>query len=130
MTEQELLVVQRDQNKLKSLYMELANYENFNPNKGMTISVVSKKENNNDLEDWYIEEKKRIEGEIAFYKKKIQLDRKMVEEFIASIPYPEAEIIRYRIINNLSWEEIGIAIHMDRRTASRKFYSYIARHSQ
>lgn len=130
MTEQELLVIQRDQNRLKSLYMELANHENFNPYKRIAMLDMPKGEKRKDLEEWYIEEKERIEGEIEFYNKKIQLDRKMVEDFIVSAPYPEAEIIRYRIINNLSWEEIGAAIYMDRRTASRKFYSYIARCSE
>ncbi len=129
MTEQELLIVQREQNKLKSLYMELANHETFNPYKGTAMpSDMSKGENA--LEEWYIEEKERIEREIEFYKKKIQFDRKMVEDFIASAPYPESEIIRYRVINNLSWDEIGAAIYMDRRTASRKFYNYIASYSK
>ena len=50
---------------------------------------------------------------------------KNAEDFIAFAPYLEAEIIRYRLINNLSWNEIGEVLFMDRRTASRKFYSYI-----
>ena len=105
--------------------MELANHETFNSYKGTAMpSDMSKGENA--LEEWYIEEKERIEREIEFYKKKIQFDRKIVENFIASAPYPESEIIRYRIINNLTWDEIGVAVYMDRRTASRKFYSYIA----
>ena len=127
MTEQELLVVQRDNNKLKSLYLELANHENFNPYKRSITSDIQKGKL---FEEWYVEEKKRIEREIEFYQKKIQVDRKIVEEFISSAPYPESEIIRYRIINNISWYEIGAATHMDRRTASRKFYSYIARCSE
>ena len=127
MTEQELLAVQRDNNKLKSLYLELANHENFNPYKRVIVSDILKGEKGKLFEEWYVEEKKRIEKEIEFYQKKIQVDRKIVEEFIESAPYPESEIIRYRIINNISWYEIGAMTYMDRRTASRKFYSYIAK---
>ena len=130
MTEQELLAVQRDNNKLKSLYLELANHENFNPYKRTIISDIPKGEKGKLFEEWYAEEKKRIEKEIEFYQKKIQVDKKIVEEFIESAPYPESEIIRYRVINNISWYEIGAATHMDRRTASRKFYSYITRCSE
>ena len=121
MTEQELLVVQRDNDKLKSLYLELANHEQFNP-RNRTAMADGLKDN---LEKWYMEEKERLEKEIDFYEKKIQFDRKLIEDFITSAPYPEAEIIRYRVINNLSWQEIGMATFMDRRTASRKFYNYI-----
>ncbi len=127
MTEQELLAVQRDNNKLKSLYLELANHENFNLCKRK--NDISRTENERNIEEWYIKEKERIEGEIEFYHKKIQFDRKVLEEFITFAPYPEAEIIRYRLINNLSWNEIGEVLFMDRRTASRKFYNYIKGHT-
>ena len=123
MTEQELLAVQRDNNKLKSLYLKPANHENFNRCKRK--NDISRTENERNIEEWYIKEKERIEAEIEFYHKKIQLDRKVLEDFIAFAPYLEAEIIRYRLINNLSWNEIGEVLFMDRRTASRKFYSYI-----
>ena len=130
MTEQELFVIQRDNNKLKSLYLELLNHENFNPYKKAMISDMQKGEKGKLFEEWYAEEKKRIEEEIVFYQKKVQVDRKMVEDFISVAPYPESEIIRYRVINNISWYEIGAVTHMDRRTASRKFYNYIARYSE
>lgn len=121
----ELFSVQADNNKLRSLYIELANYENFNPYKKNIISDMPRGGEGKDFSEWYAEEKMRIEKDIEFYKDKLQRDRKMIDEYISACPFPECDIIRYRVINNLGWHEIGNLIGMDRRTASRKFYNYI-----
>ena len=55
----------------------------------------------------------------------MQCDRKKVDAYIEKAPYPECDIIRYRVINGLGWYEIGDLLAMDRRTASRKFYNYV-----
>lgn len=126
MTVCELFAVQRDNNKLKSLYLELANHENFNPYKSNIISDMPRGgSGGKNFEEWYIEEKERIEREIEFYKQKIQEDRKLVEEFISSAPYPECDIIRFRVINDLSWFEIGELVGYHRTKVSKKFYAYI-----
>lgn len=125
MTLYELLSVQRDNNKLKSLYIELANHENFNPYKNNIITDMPKGGKGKNFEEWYTEERERILNEIEYYKKKIQEDRKIVDGFIENAPYPECDIIRYRVINDLGWFEIGDLLSMNRRTASRKFYDYL-----
>lgn len=125
MTLEELFSVQTDNNKLKSLYIELANHENFNPYKKNIISDMPRGGCGKDFTEWYAEEKERIKKDIEFYKEKLQRDRKMVDAYINKAPFPECDIIRYRAINNMGWDEIGANVHMDRRTASRKFYNYI-----
>ena len=122
----ELFAVQRDTNKLKSLYIELANHESFNPYKNNTISDMPKgsSKGENFLE-WYTEEKERILEEIEFYKRKIQEDRKIIDEFIKDAPYPECDIIRFHIINDLNWIEIGELIGYHRTKVSKKFYNYL-----
>lgn len=126
MTLKELFSVQNDNNKLKSLYMELSEHENFNPYKNNIISDMPKGNGGEaSFNEWYVAEKERIEKEIEFYKEKIQRDRKMVTDYITEAPYPECDIIRYRAINGLGWHEIGEMMSMDRRTVSRKFYNYI-----
>lgn len=128
MTVYDLFSVQRDTNKLKSLYLELESLENFNPYKKNIISDMprgSKGSKGKDFSEWYVEEKERIEQEIEFYKQKIEQDREMIDEFIGEAPYPECDIIQFRVINDLGWYEIGEALHMDRRTASRRFYDYV-----
>lgn len=125
MTLEELFSVQTDNNKLKSLYIELANHENFNPYKKNIMSDMPKGGEGKEFTEWYAEGKERIEKDIECYKEKLQRDRRMIEEYIGNAPFPECDIIRYRVINNLGWFEIGEMLAMDRRTASRKFYNYI-----
>lgn len=125
MTIRELYSLQEDDNKLKSLYMELARHEDFNPYKNNIISDMPKGGGKKDFMEWYVEEGERIRGEIEFYRKKIHEDRHKIEVYINNAPYPERDIIRYRIINNLSWEEIGEFIGYSRFQVSRKFWEYI-----
>lgn len=126
MTIYELFSIQRDTNKLKSLYMELANHENFNPFKSNIISDIPRgSSSGKDFNEWYVEEKERIEKDIEFYKEKIQKDRKMIDDYIKSAPFPECDIIRYRVINGLSWYDIGELIGYHRTKVSKKFYNYI-----
>lgn len=125
LTIHDLFAVQRDSNKLKSLYMELADLENFNPYKGNVISDMPKGNKGKNFSEWYTEEKDRIENDIEFYKKKLKDDRESVNAFIKAAPYPECEIIQYRVLNNLGWEQIGELLYINRRTASRKFYDYM-----
>ena len=125
MSVNELGNIQRDLGKLKSLYMELAEHESFNPYKGNIITGMPKGSGGKNFSEWYIEEKERIEEEIEYYKEKVQHERANIEGFIKAAPYPECEIIQYRAVNGLGWFEIGELMSMDRRTASRKFYKYI-----
>lgn len=73
----------------------------------------------------YIEEKERIDREVEYYKEKLQVDRRELDEYISTAPFPECDIIQYRVINGMNWEKIGDLIGMDRRTASRIFYRYV-----
>lgn len=125
MSLEELFSVQTDSNKLKSLYMELANHEGFNPYKGNAISDVPKGSGGMGFNEWYVMEKDRIEREIEFYKRKVQRDREMVNAYIEGAPFPECDIIRYRVINGLGWHEIGELVGYHRTKASKKFYAYL-----
>ncbi len=125
MTIRELYSLQEDDNKLKSLYMELARHEDFNPYKNNIISDMPKGSGAKNFSEWYIEEEERIKAKIERYKKKVQEDRQKIEEYIGEAPYPESDIIRYRAINNLSWEDIGGLIGYSRRQVSKKFWNYV-----
>lgn len=55
-----------------------------------------------------------------------EIEKNKLERFIASIKDSEMRIIiRLRHINSLTWEEIGEELHMDRRTASRKYLKFL-----
>ena len=68
MTLKELFSVQADNNKLKSLYIELANHENFNPYKNNIISDMPKGGGRpKEFSEWYVEEKERIQRDIEVF---------------------------------------------------------------
>lgn len=125
MTVEELFSVQRDDNKLRSLYMELVRHEDFNPYKGNIVSDMPKGSGGKSFLDKYIEKKEYLKSQIDFYERKIQEDRKMIDAYIERAPYPECDIIRYRVINNMSWEEIGEFTGYSRFQVSRKFWNYV-----
>ena len=66
MTIRELYSLQEDDNKLKSLYMELARHEDFNPYKNNIISDMPKGGGKKDFMEWYVEEGERIRREIQY----------------------------------------------------------------
>ena len=125
LTLHELFAVQKDLNQLKSLYLELAAHEEFNPYKKSAVTGMPKGSKSMEFSEWYTQEHNRLLGDIAYCKEKIQEDRKILDRFIEDAPYPECDIIRFRVINGLGWNEIGEELSMDRRTAARKFYDYI-----
>lgn len=125
MTVEELFSLQADENRLRSLYIELARHEDFNPYKGNIITDMPKGSGAKNFSEWYIEEEERIKAKIEHYKKKVQEDRQKIEEYIGEAPYPESDIIRYRAINNLSWEDIGGLVGYSRRQVSKKFWNYV-----
>lgn len=125
MTLKELFSVQEECNKLKSLSLELADLEDFNPYKSNIITDMPRGGGGKDFNQWYVEEKDRIETAIKSHQKKLQKNRENVDKFIESAPYPENDIIRFRVINNLSWDDIGELVGYSRRGASTKFYKYI-----
>ena len=57
--------------------------------------------------------------------KKLQIERKKMEEFLSSIEDVELRlIVRLRVVNNMKWEEIGAELGMERTTVSKKFYKF------
>ena len=119
MTLYELFAVQRDKNTLKSLYLELAKHEDLNPFKANIITDMPRGGGGKDIGEWYTEEKERILKRIEFYKEKLQEDLRILDEYIAAAPYPECDIIRFRVINDMSWEEIGAEVGYTGRNTSR-----------
>lgn len=76
-----------------------------------------------------------ISQEIAKSQKEADIECVKILEFLQtiqaddSIPCDERDfvydILHYRFLELLSWDEIGAKCNMDRRTASRKAYNYI-----
>lgn len=112
--------------EIKTLQLELARLEEsrtyYRP---ITISDMPKGGEHIDLTDEYLVRRQEIQDMLNYSLLKLQYERKRFETFLESVEDSETRLIlRLRCVNNMSWEEIGAEIGMDRRTASRKFYKY------
>ncbi len=117
----DIYAIQKDSGKLHSLLLELEEVEQWQKELQYRKGVPEQPTES----EWYKEEKKRLECEITWYESKVQEDRKALDFFLTTIPYPANEIIRYRVVNHLSWKEIGAMFYLDRRTVARKFKEYV-----
>lgn len=104
---------------------ELYNLKNKNFYKGNIITGMPKGSSEGDIFSDYAEDIRTLESMLQYSLKKLQIERKRVEEFLNTIEDAEMRlIVRLRAVNNMKWEEIGLELGMDRRTASRKFYNF------
>lgn len=77
------------------------------------------------LADGFLEKQKELEDMLGYAIRKLQKERMQFEVFLNSVDNAETRLIlRLRCINNMGWKDIGEAVGMDRRTASRKFYGF------
>ena len=90
---EKLFSVQKDMNKLKSLYQEMAAHESFNPYKKNIASDMPKGAGRKSFGEWYIEEKERIDREVEYYKEKLQVDRRDHWYFPSSASNPKKFVI-------------------------------------
>lgn len=124
----ELFAVQTELNRLKSLCLEKSRLKDFNPYGQKPMTGMPGGASGKNILEWIAEETDRLDREIEACLRRVQKEREKVEQYIEAAPAPEKTIIRYRVINGLGWGEIGDALRMDRRTASRRFYEYIDAH--
>ena len=76
-------------------------------------------------EDEYLAREQELEDMINYSLRKLQYERRKIEEFLNTVDDAETRlIIRLRCVNNMKWEEIGEELNMARSTASRKFYKF------
>lgn len=125
MNGQELFAYRRALNKLRSLQIELADHENFNPFKSQSMDGMPHGSSSNDLNDWYLAEKDRLLSEIARCKRSVEVEKAKLDRIIADAPYPECDIIRFKVVNNMSWTDIGDRIGYSPRRVSQLFWKYI-----
>lgn len=78
------------------------------------------------LEEFDVEKKIKLVNKLKRYQSKYidQLDN--INQFIESIEDDETRLIaRYRLIDNLKWEEIGSIMYKDRTSCYRKLQKVI-----
>lgn len=79
-------------------------------------------------EDEYLAREQELEDMLNYSLRKLQYERRKIEEFLGTVKDAETRlIIRLRCVNNMKWEDIGDEIGADRRTVSRKFYNFFSK---
>ena len=126
MTMEELFRLPSDMDRLRSLQIELADHENFNPYKGNIMSdMPNGSPNGRSFAESYVEKKEELEKKIEIVMKKIQEDRKIIDAYIKTIPYPDSSIVRYKLVNNMSWNDIGASVGYTGRWTRERFWKIV-----
>lgn len=90
------------------------------------LEIDSIKKQIESLDEFNVEKKVKLINKLKKYQSKYidQLDN--INQFIESIEDDETRLIaRYRLIDNLKWEEIGAIMYKDRTSCYRKLQKVI-----
>ncbi|MCI8824720.1 MAG: sigma-70 family RNA polymerase sigma factor [Lachnospiraceae bacterium] len=125
MTVEEINNIYYINKEIEKIQKELYDLRNKNFYGKNILTGMPKGNWDDDIFSDYAEDIKTHEDMLHYNLKMLYVERKKMEEFLASIEDAELKIIiRLRAVNNMKWEEIGEELGMDRRTASRKFYKF------
>lgn len=125
MSVEELSQIYYINKEIKSLQRELAELKQKNFYKPNIITDMPRGGKGEEQNLEYVNDIMMIEDLISYSLRKLQYQRKKVEEFLDTVEDAELRLImRLRAVNNMCWEDIGEEIGKDRRTVSKKFYNY------
>ncbi|MDE7309595.1 MAG: sigma-70 family RNA polymerase sigma factor [Lachnospiraceae bacterium] len=125
MTVEEINSIYYINKEIEHIQKELYDLKTKNFYKSNILTGMPKGNSEHDIFSDYAEDIKTLEDMLHYNLKKLQTERKKIEKFLSSIEDVELRlIIRLRAVNNMSWEEIGAQLKMDRTTASKKFYKF------
>ncbi len=125
MTVEEINSIYYINKEIEQIQRELYDLKTRNFYKSNVLTGMPKGNSEHDIFSDYAEDIKTLEDMLHYNLKKLQMERKKMEEFLSSIEDAELRlIIRLRTINNMSWEEIGVELRMHRTTVSKKFYKF------
>lgn len=125
MSVEELSQIYYINKEIKSLQRELAELKQKNFYKPNIITDMPKGGKGEEQNLEYVNDIMMIEDLISYSLRKLQYQRKKVEEFLDTVEDAELRLImRLRAVNNMKWEDIGKEVNMSRRTVCRRFFGY------
>lgn len=75
--------------------------------------------------DRYLDRQIRLHRQYSRKLEELQDAIAEFEDFLTDVEDSEMRVIlRMRCVNNLTWEEIGAEMHMERTTVAKKFYRF------
>ena len=125
MTVEEINNIYYINKEIEQIQKELYDLKTKNFYKSNILTGMPKGNSEHDIFSDYAEDIKTLEDMLHYNLKKLQMERKKMEEFLSSIEDVELRlIVRLRAVNNMKWEEIGAELGMERTTVSKKFYKF------
>lgn len=125
MTVEEINSIYYINKEIEQIQKELYDLKTKNFYKSNILTGMPKGNSEHDIFSDYAEDIKTLEDMLHYNLKKLQMERKKMEEFLSSIEDVELRlIVRLRAVNNMKWEEIGAELGMERTTVSKKFYRF------
>ncbi len=125
MTVEEINNIYYINKEIEQIQKELYDLKTKNFYKSNILTGMPKGNSEHDIFSDYAEDIKTLEDMLHYNLKKLQMERKKMEEFLSSIEDVELRlIVRLRAVNNMKWEEIGAELGMERTTVSKKFYRF------
>lgn len=114
------------QRELRELDLELENFDGYKSTDYKEGSRGTSKFDTYSKLDEMMDSKRILRQEIDVNLQKIQRERHRILRYISKIEPSETRLIfRLRHINGMTWEQIGMEMHLDRRTVSRKYYKFL-----
>lgn len=114
------------QNELRGLELELQYFDGYRSTQCKEGNRGTARFDTYDKLDEMIDNKRLLKQEIELNLQKIQRERRKIENYISAIEQSDIRLIfRLRHVNGMTWEQIGLEIHMDRRTVSRKYNRFL-----
>lgn len=125
MSVEELSQIYYINKEIKSLQLELAQLRQKNFYKPNVITDMPGGGEHEEQNLEYVNDVMMLEDLINYSLRKLQYERKKIEEFLDSVEDADLRLImRLRAVNNMKWEDIGQEVNMSRRTVCRKFFGY------
>lgn len=110
--------------EIAQIQREIAELKKKNYYKKPVMSDMPKGSRGTDIREC-VDSIKALEDSLHYNLLTLQRKRVAAEEFLQSVEDAEIRLImRLRVVNNMSWENIGKEVGMSRTTVSRKFYQY------
>ncbi|MBS6645872.1 MAG: DUF1492 domain-containing protein [Clostridiaceae bacterium] len=129
MSVEELSQIYYINKEIKSLQLELAQLRQKNFYKPNVITDMPRGGEHEEQNLEYVNDVMMLEDLINYSLRKLQYERKKIEEFLNTVEDADLRLImRLRAVNNMKWEDIGRELGMERTTVSKKFYKYFREH--
>ena len=115
--EKEIVQIQTDIKSLKE--------KNFY--KKPSLSELIKGSRNYNQVLLYFEQEEELKQELLYQLMRLQKKRKEIEEFLECVVDAEDRLIlRLRVVNQMTWQEIANELNLDRTTVSKRFYKFFS----